>query len=140
MRDLAVLTFVTLDGVMQAPARPDEDTAGGFAHGGWATPWWDEVMAEVREVAMAFPYDLLLGRRTYESFAAHFTTAEEAHASPLNQARKYVATSSLTDLAWQNSVSCAGKLGGRGGKAKGAGRATPASSRQLAPDPVAAGK
>jgi len=75
MRKLAVLTFLTLDGVMQAPASPDEDRSGGFAHGGWAGVYWDEVMEQVQTEAMADPYDLLLGRKTYETFASSFSTA-----------------------------------------------------------------
>ena len=69
MRELAVLTFMTLDGVMQAPAVPEEDTSGGFSQGGWATPYWPEVMEQVEREAMAQPFDLLFGRRTYDIFA-----------------------------------------------------------------------
>jgi len=72
MRKLAILTFLTLDGVMQGPSGPDEDPSGGFTQGGWAQKCWDEVMAQVMLEAMADPYDLLLGRKTYEIFAPHF--------------------------------------------------------------------
>jgi len=61
MTKLAVLTFLTLDGVMQAPGHPDEDTSGGFAHGGWCAPYWDDVMEQVMREALAEPYALLLG-------------------------------------------------------------------------------
>jgi len=101
-RDLAILTFQTLDGVMQSPRFPDEDPSGGFAHGGWAAPHWDGVMEQVGREAMAVPYDLLLGRKTYEIFAAHFPDAGDDH--PLNKATKFVATSTLRNLEWKNSV------------------------------------
>ena len=105
MRNLAVLTFVTLDGVMQAPVQPDEDPSDGFKHGSWCLKYWDEVMAQVMEEAMAAPYDLLLGRKTYQSFAAHWPNADKDNpiAEKLNNATKYVATSSLSKLEWQNS-------------------------------------
>ena len=83
MRQLAILTFVTLDGVMQAPRMPDEDRSGGFESGGWAVGCWDEVMEQVRREAMAAPYDFLFGRRTYDQFAASFRGSE---ASPEAQA------------------------------------------------------
>lgn len=66
MRELAILTFVTVDGVLQAPHSPEEDTSNGFAQAGWARPCWDEVMEQVQREAMSDPYDLLLGRRTCE--------------------------------------------------------------------------
>ncbi len=112
MRDLAILTFVTLDGVMQAPGQPEEDVSGGFTQGGWAMPYWDEVMAQVGAEAMAAPYDLLLGRKTYEIFAAHFTTTgdDDAASRLLNQATKYVVTNTLTELRWRNSIAVTGDL------------------------------
>lgn len=110
VRDLAILTFVTLDGVMQAPAQPDEDLSGDFKHGGWAMPYWEEVMAQVGEHAMTEPYDLLLGRKTYELFAGHFTSAEGDEAHLLNKARKYVATNTLGRLDWYNSVAVTGDI------------------------------
>ena len=72
-RELAILTFVTLDGVMQAPAMPEEDFSGDFKHGGWAAPYWAEAMELVKKEAMAERYDLLLGRKTYEIFARHLS-------------------------------------------------------------------
>ena len=111
MRNLAVLTFLTIDGVMQAPAQPEEDPSGGFVHGGWAVNYWDEVMAQVNEEAMAVPYDLLLGRKTYESFAAYWpNVSNDPHADKLNNATKYVATSTLSDLAWKNSMPITGDI------------------------------
>lgn len=112
MRKLAILTFQTLDGVMQAPAEAMEDASGGFTHGGWARPWWDEVMSQVQEEAMAEPYDLLLGRRTYEIFAPHFSNAgDDGEAGVLNRATKYVVTNTLDDLFWKHSVPIRGDVG-----------------------------
>lgn len=72
MRKLVVLTFITLDGVMQAPGGPEEDPTGRFKHGGWVAGYWDDFMGRVMDEQMAKPFDLLLGRRTYEIFAAHW--------------------------------------------------------------------
>lgn len=111
MRKLAILTFLTLDGVMQAPANPDEDPSGDFRHGGWAVNYWDEVMVQVMEEAMAEPYDLLLGRKTYESFAAYWPKAGDSPvAKKLNSARKYVVTSTLSKLDWNNSKQITGNI------------------------------
>lgn len=108
MRELAILTFVTLDGVMQAPKLPHEDTSGGFAHGAWAAPYWESVMEQVRKEAMADPYDLLLGRKTYELFAANIPKLGDDH--PMNNATKFVATSSSNKLEWKNSVRICGDI------------------------------
>ncbi|MEQ9266787.1 MAG: dihydrofolate reductase family protein [Balneolaceae bacterium] len=102
MRKLAILTFVTLDGVMQAPKMPEEDFSNRFTQGGWADPYWDEVMEQVAEEAMDKPYDLLLGRKTYDLFASHNSGGDDSN--PLNRYTKYVATNSLSKLDWQNSV------------------------------------
>ena len=111
MRNLAILTFLTLDGVMQAPGSPEEDPSDGFMQGGWAVNYWDEVMAQVMEEAMAAPYDLLLGRKTYESFAAHWQNAgDNPVANKLNNAKKYVATSTLSKLEWNNSIRITGDI------------------------------
>ena len=111
MRNLAILTFVTLDGVMQAPGSPEEDPSGGFLNGGWAVNYWDEVMAQVMEEAMAAPYDLLLGRKTYEIFAAHFPNAgDDPVSNKLNNAIKYVVTSTLSKLSWKNSERITGDI------------------------------
>lgn len=107
MRELAILTFLTLDGVMQAPRFPEEDFSGGFTHGGWATPHWDGVMEQVKREAMASPYDLLLGRKTYDLFAAHFINASD---DPMNNATKFVATSTPSTLAWKNSRGITGNI------------------------------
>ncbi|WP_299503589.1 dihydrofolate reductase family protein [uncultured Roseobacter sp.] len=111
MRELAVLSFVTLDGVMQAPSAPEEDTSGGFARGGWAAPYWEEVMPEVARTAMSAPYDILFGRKTYDIFASHWPTAPKSDvAEILNSARKHVATSSSNELSWENSYALTGDI------------------------------
>ena len=105
MRTLAVSTFLTLDGVMQAPGGPREDDDGGFAHGGWSVNYWDQRMGEVMGQAMSAPFDLVLGRRTYDIFAAYWPDAsEEEGAKPLNDATKYVASRGRPTLAWEKSV------------------------------------
>ena len=105
MRKLIVSTFLTLDGVMQAPGGPGEDDSGGFAHGGWSVHYWDEQMGAFMDELMGKPFDLVLGRRTYDIFAAHWPHAsEEDGAKPLNDATKYVASRSRPTLEWRNSV------------------------------------
>ena len=105
MRKLIVSTFLTLDGVMQAPGGPGEDDSGGFAHGGWSVNYWDEQIGQVMGEGMSTPFDLVLGRKTYDIFAAHWPHAsEEAGAKPLNDATKYVASRSRPTLEWSNSV------------------------------------
>lgn len=104
MRKLAILTFVTLDGVMQSPMSPQEDPSGRFSNGGWAASYYAGVMEQVTEQAMSLPYDLLLGRKTYESFAGHWPNAADSPTTDMmNNSRKYVATSSLGELEWNNS-------------------------------------
>jgi dihydrofolate reductase len=98
MRKLIVSTFLTLDGVMQAPGGPEEDDSGGFQHGGWSVNYWDDQMGEVMGKAMSTGFDLLLGRKTYDIFAAYWPKApEEAGGKPLNDATKYVAKSLLIE-------------------------------------------
>jgi dihydrofolate reductase len=101
MRKLIVTTFLTLDGVMQAPGGPEEDQSGGFAHGGWLVNNWDDQMGELKSEEFSVPFDLLLGRRTYEIFAGYWPHhPEEAYAKPLNDATKYVASRSRPSLGW----------------------------------------
>ena len=105
MRKLIVSTFLTLDGVMQAPGGPGEDDSGGFALGGWSVNYWDQRMQQVMGEAMGTPFDLVLGRKTYDIFAAHWPHAsDDAGAKPLNDATKYVASRSRPTLEWRNSV------------------------------------
>lgn len=112
MRKLIVSTFLTLDGVMQAPGGPEEDDSGGFAHGGWSVPYWDDLVDRFMTETMGQPFDLVLGRRTYDIFAAYWPHApEEAGAKPLNDATKYVASRGRPRLEWSNSVLIDGDVG-----------------------------
>jgi dihydrofolate reductase len=105
MRRLIVTTFVTLDGVMQAPGGPEEDTSGGFTGGGWTVPHFDDEVGAFMGQTMGVPFDLVLGRRTYDIFAAFWPHAsEEEGAGPLNAATKYVASRGRPDLTWERSV------------------------------------
>lgn len=104
MRKLIVSSFATLDGVMQAPGGPEEDPSGGFDLGGWSFHYWDERMGEVMGGMLGEPFDLLLGRRTYDIFAAHWPNAPEEDAKVFNDATKYVASRGRPDLTWRNSV------------------------------------
>ncbi|HEV7660789.1 MAG TPA: dihydrofolate reductase family protein [Allosphingosinicella sp.] len=110
MRRVIVGAFVSLDGVMQAPGGPEEDPTGGFEFGGWTFPYWDEVMGEAMGESFSKPFDLLLGRKTYEIFAAHWPYTDEEPAAQFNGVTKYVATSSAAPLAWQNSVRLEGDV------------------------------
>lgn len=120
MRELAILTFTTLDGVMQSPTSPEEDPSEFFAGGGWALDYWEEVMAQVMQEAMAAPYDLLLGRKTYEIFANHFSKLgdDNPEASKLNVARKYVVSSALSAPAWKNTTILTGDIATEIGRLK----------------------
>jgi dihydrofolate reductase len=105
-RRIVAGTFVTLDGVMQAPGGPDEDRDGGFKHGGWSVNYWDDMMGKVMETQMSRGNTLLLGRKTYEIFAAHWPNVPEepgTGAIELNNAKKYVASRSLKNVEWKNS-------------------------------------
>ena len=111
MRTLLVTTFVSLDGVMQAPGGSEEDPEGGFAYGGWTVPLWDEELSEFMGETIGHPFDLLLGRRTYELFAAYWpTTPDEPGGKPLNDATKYVASRSRPSLDWGPAVLLEGDL------------------------------
>jgi dihydrofolate reductase len=96
MRELIVNTFLTLDGVMQAPGGPEEDPSGGFEHGGWSFGYWDEQMQRAMGESMSKPFELVLGRKTYEIFAAHWPHTDDPGAEPLNNATKHVASTTLT--------------------------------------------
>ena len=108
MRTLAVNTFISLDGVMQAAGGPDEDPTGGFTLGGWAVNYFDEEMIE--QVAKSDPYELLLGRGTYEIFAAHWPYDEGPIANQLNSTRKHVASRTLKKVEWNNSTLISGEV------------------------------
>ncbi len=112
MRKIKIQTFTSLDGVMQAPGGPEEDTSGGFTLGGWSQPYWDDMMGAVMGQAMEEDYDLLLGRKTYDIFAAHWPNAGDDNpvTQKFNSATKYVATSSPDTLNWENSQAIQGDV------------------------------
>ena len=110
MRELIVNTFLTLDGVMQAPGGPEEDPDGGFEHGGWSFGYWDEQMETAMGEWMSKPFDLVLGRKTYEIFAAHWPHTDEDPAELLNSATKHVASNTLSELEWENSKLIEGEV------------------------------
>ena len=104
MRKLMVTTFLTLDGVMQAPGGPEEDAAGGFAQGGWSFGYWDDVVDRDMAAFMGRPFELLLGRKTYEIFNAFWPRSTDPGADVLNSARKHVASRTLGSVDWKNST------------------------------------
>lgn len=111
MRKLIVLTFVSLDGVMQGPGGPEEDPSGGFKYGGWSPAYWDDEQAKVMEEQMNHPYDLLLGRKTYDIFAGAWPTIDPN--SAINSTTKYVVTHREVPAdteVWRNSVRISGDV------------------------------
>lgn len=113
MRKIIVLTFISLDGVMQAPGGPDEDTSGGFAYGGWTVPYFDEMSGEVMDRQIQPPFDLLLGRKTYDIFAGYWPHQDEATSSIaklFNAAKKYVVSNQSLTLEWHNSELVTGDI------------------------------
>jgi dihydrofolate reductase len=111
MRDLNVISFLTLDGVMQAPGGPDEDREDEFEHGGWQMPYFDDEDPTVAEW-LAAADALVLGRKTYEIFASYWPTASENNpfAEPMNSIQKYVASRTLDAVDWQNSTLLEGEV------------------------------
>jgi len=105
MRKIITTTFVTLDGVMQAPGGPDEDKTSGFAYGGWQFNYGDDETDKVIDGFMKLPFELLLGRKTYDIFASYWPHAKQDSnvAMPFNATKKYVVSHSQIDLPWENS-------------------------------------
>jgi dihydrofolate reductase len=105
MRKIVVLSFISLDGVIQAPGGPEEDTAGGFKYGGWTVPYSSEFSGKLMAEQMSMPFDLLLGRKTYDIFAAYWPKQDPSGyvAGPFNKATKYVVSNSSPKLTWENS-------------------------------------
>jgi len=106
MRRIVVATFTSLDGVMQAPRGPQEDPTGGFTLGGWTAPYFDEALGASLGQIFGRPFDLLLGRKTYDIFAAHWPYVSDPNdpiAASFNRVTKYVASRSRPKLGWQNS-------------------------------------
>jgi dihydrofolate reductase len=112
VRDLVVQAFVTLDMVMQAPGGPEEDPTGGFEYGGWSVNAWDETMMEAMGEAESEPSDYLLGRKTYEIFAAHWPHVDDPMGQKLTTSTKYVASNTLEDAEWANTVILSGDAPG----------------------------
>jgi dihydrofolate reductase len=110
MRKINVLTFMTMDGIMQAPGGPEEDTSGGFHRGGWSVGYFDEFVGQEMAKEMGHPFDLLLGRRTYDIFASYWPHATDPGAESLNNATKYVATNRPISKDWKNTVRLEGDV------------------------------
>ena len=103
MRNIIVLSFISLDGVMQAPGGPEEDPSDGFKYGGWTVPYFDEALGNVMGEQMTGPFALLLGRKTFDIFASYWP--EHADDWPgVNEATKYVVSNTLREPSWSNSV------------------------------------
>ena len=120
MRELVVQAFVTLDGVMQAPGGPEEDPTGGFEYGGWSVSGWDETMMEAMGEAESEPSDYVLGRKTYEIFAAHWPHVDDPMGQKLTSSTKYVASNTLDDAEWANTVFLSGDAAEKVGELKAA--------------------
>ena len=118
MRKLVAISNMTLDGVTQAPGGPDEDPTGGFELGGWAVGYFDDALMEEIRSAMETPFDLVLGRKTYEIFAAHWPFDEGPIADRLNAATKHVASRTLDRVEWNNSTLIAGDVATEVGRLK----------------------
>ena len=106
MRKIIILTFVSLDGVMQAPGNPTEDISGDFKYGGWTVTYFDEFGGQVMAEQMGHPFDLLLGRKTYDIFASYWPNQDKQNpiAASLNKATKYVVSHNSIKLEWSNSI------------------------------------
>lgn len=104
MRKIVVLSFISLDGVMQAPGGPEEDTSGNFKYGGWTAFYSDKYSSSIMVKQMRTPFDLLLGKKTYEIFASYWPSQSGPIAKLLNEATKYVVSSSSPKLDWEKSV------------------------------------
>jgi dihydrofolate reductase len=117
MRKIIVLEHISLDGVIQAPGGPDEDTSGGFAHGGWISSYSDSTLGTVLRKQMNLPFDLLLGRKTFDIWAPYWP--QHADAWPgVNSATKYIASNTLTSSEWQPSVFLSGDIAEKVAKIK----------------------
>ncbi len=117
MKKIIVLSFVSLDGVMQAPGGPQEDTSNNFQHGGWTVPYFDDFLGQVMGEQMGMPFDLLLGRKTFEIFASYWPQHVE-EGPGINKATKYVASNTLTSHGWNKSVFLKGNVPEQIGKLK----------------------
>ncbi len=109
MRKVIVLEHISLDGVIQAPGGPDEDTSGGFAYGGWIGPYSDTILGTALSRQMSLPFDLLVGRKTFDIWAPYWPHHADAWPG-VNAATKYVASNSMTASEWQPSVFLSGNI------------------------------
>src|SRR3989344_4106688 len=109
MRKIIILEFITLDGVIQAPGGPEEDTEGGFKYGGWTVPYFDDFLGKAMAEQMREPFALLLGRKTFEIFASYWPD-HESEWSGINKATKYVVSKTLGKHEWSNSVFIKGNV------------------------------
>jgi dihydrofolate reductase len=112
MRKIVVLTFISIDGVMQAPGGSDEDKATGFKYGGWTVPYFDEFLGKTMGEQLSEPFDLLLGRKTYDLFASYWPKQKDTEgADVLNNAKKYVVSNNASmDLPWEESILLTGDV------------------------------
>jgi dihydrofolate reductase len=117
MRKVIALEFITLDGVIQAGGGPEEDTSGGFAYGGWQVPYSDEVLDTVMTRQLSLPFDLLLGRKTFEIWAPYWPHHADAWPGVMT-ATKYVASNTMTSATWQPSVFLGGDIAEKVSKLK----------------------
>jgi dihydrofolate reductase len=104
MRKIVVFMMVSLDGVMQAPGGPEEDTSGDFKYGGWTAPYSDESMSKILNEELSVPFDLLLGRKTYEIWKDYWPKQTGFIADPFNKAKKYVVSGKGIDPTWKESI------------------------------------
>jgi dihydrofolate reductase len=104
MRKIVVFMMVSLDGVMQAPGGPEEDTSGDFKYGGWTAPYADETMGKIINEELSVSFDLLLGKKTYEIWVPYWPKQTGPIADPFNKAKKYVVSDEPVDLAWDESI------------------------------------
>lgn len=118
MRKVIVLEFITLDGVIQAGGGPTEDTSGGFAYGGWQVPYSDEVLGAVMNKQMSLPFDLLLGRKTFDIWEAYWPQHAEGVWPSVNTVTKYVASNTRTSSEWQPTVFLGGEIAEKVAKLK----------------------
>jgi dihydrofolate reductase len=118
MRKIIVLEHVSLDGVIQAPGAPDEDTSGGFAYGGWTAPYSDEILGTELRRQMNMPFDLLLGRKTFDIWAPYWPQHADVWTG-VNTATKYVASNTMTSHEWKPSVFLSGDIAEKVAKIKG---------------------
>ncbi len=109
MRKIIVLSFISLDGVMQAPGGPEEDTSNNFKLGGWVVPYFDDFLGEAMGEQMKMPFDLLLGRKTFEIFEPYWSVENNGD-NEINKATKYVVSNTIKEHTWQKSVFIGGDI------------------------------